>query len=149
MMNRSTWTLLLVMTMLAMAGSALAGDEDAKGIEQAVTNYVRSIYDMKPELLDESVSPKLQKLGYMPAEDGSGMNESWMTFQDLKDLAGHLNKDGMFDPKTSPLKVTILEHTDLIANVKLEAAWGIDYIHLTKFSGQWMIMNVIWEMAGH
>jgi len=33
--------------------------------------------------------------------------------------------------------------------VKLEAAWGIDYIHLTKFSGEWMIMNVIWEMGSH
>jgi len=72
-----------------------------------------------------------------------------MTLDELKDLAGHLNKDGMFDPKTSPRKVTIVEHTDMIANVKLEAAWGIDYLHLTKFSGEWMIMNVIWEMGSH
>lgn len=135
---------------LAMAGIALAGsDSDRKGIEQAVLNYANSIYDMKPALLDESVSPKLQKLGYMPAEDGSGLEESWMTFAELKDLAGHLNKDGMFDPATSPRKVTILEHTDMIANVKLEAAWGIDYIHLTKASGRWMIINVIWEMGSH
>ena len=127
------------------AGVALAAsDADEQGIEQAVQDYVSSIYDLKPELLDGSVSPKLQKVGYMPAQDGSGLEESWMTFQELKDLAGHLNKDGMFDPETSPRKVTILDHTDMIANVKLEAAWGIDYIHLTKISGEWMIMNIIW-----
>ena len=85
----------------------------------------------------------------MPAQDGSGLEESWMTFAELKDLAGHLNKDGMFDPKSSARKVTILNRTDMIANVKLEAAWGIDYIHLTKASGKWMIVNVIWEMGSH
>ena len=150
MKNRYRALLIAAVLIAAWAGSALAGgDADAKGIEQAVQNYVSSIYDMKPELLDVSVSPKLQKVGYMPAQDGSGLEESWMTLDELKDLAGHLNKDGMFDPKTSPRKVTILHQTDMIANVKLDAAWGIDYIHLTKFSGEWMIMNVIWELSSH
>ncbi len=151
-MLKTTLKTLLIVGALSMApaGFALAGgDADAKGIEQAVQNYVSSIYDLKPELLDESVSPKLQKVGYMPAEDGSGLVESWMTHAELKDLAGHLNKDGMFDPATSPRKVTILHHSDMIANVMLEAAWGIDYIHLTKTSGEWMIINVIWEMGSH
>ena len=117
-----------------------------KAIEQAVLNYVSAIYDMKPELIDESVSPKLQKLGYMPAEDGSGLFEDWMTFEQLKELAANINKDGMFDPATAPRKVKILHHTDMIASVKLDAAWGMDYIHLSRNSGKWMIMNVIWEM---
>lgn len=151
MMKTTPRILLIVATMaVAVAGIALAGsDTDEQGIEQAVQNYVSALYDMKPELLDKSVSPKLQKVGYMPAEDGSGLAESWMTFDELKDLAGHLNKDGMFDPETSVRKVTIVDRTDMIANVKLEAAWGIDYIHLTKNSGEWMIMNVIWEMGSH
>ena len=151
-MMKTTLKTLVVAAALAtvVSGPALAGsDADAKAIEQAVQDYVSSIYDMKPELLDKSVSPKLQKLGYMPAQDGSGLEESWMTLDELKELAGHLNKDKMFDPETSPRKVTILEHSDMIANVKLEAAWGIDYIHLTKFSGQWMIINVLWEMGAH
>lgn len=151
-MMRTTSRTLLILAAMAVALTGLAfaqGNDDAKGIEQAVLDYVSALYDMKPGLLDGSVSPKLQKLGYMPAQDGTGLTESWMTFDELKDLTGHLNKDGMFDPKTSPRKVTILDHTDMIANVKLEAAWGIDYIHLTKFSGEWMIMNVIWEMGAH
>ena len=151
MMKTTLRTLLIAAAMtVAVAGFAQAGsDADAKGIEQAVQDYVSSLYDMKPELLDGSVSPKLQKVGYMPAQEGSSLEESWMTFDELKALTGHLNKDGMFDPKTSPRKVTILDHTDMIANVKLEAAWGIDYIQLTKFSGRWMIINVLWEMGSH
>jgi len=144
-----TWMIVVALGILS-PGAALADKHsDAELIEKAVQDYVSSIYDMKPELLDGSVSPKLQKVGYMPAQDGSGPEEGWMTFADLKELAGHINKDGMFDPKTCPRDVTILDHSDMIANVKLEAAWGVDYIHLTKFSGQWMIMNVIWEMASH
>ena len=146
-MKRTMMTTLVLVALFA--GVALAGDDDSKAIEKAVTNYVNSIYLMKPELLDESVSPKLQKLGYMPKEDGEGYNESWMTLQDLKDLAGTLNKDKMFDPETAPLVVEIVEHTDMIANVKLTAGWGIDYIHLTKAGGTWMIMNVIWQMTAH
>ena len=142
--------LIVAAAAVALGGAVLAGsDTDEKLIEQAVQDYVSAIYDMKPELLDGSVSPKLQKVGYMPAQDGSGLEESWMTLDELKDLAGHLNKDGMFDPVTSPRVVTILHHTDLIANVKLDAAWGVDYIHLTKFGGEWMIMNVIWELGSH
>ncbi|MBU2675955.1 MAG: nuclear transport factor 2 family protein [Gammaproteobacteria bacterium] len=132
---------------LAIYGAASADSHDhKKAIEQAVLNYVSAIYEMKPELIDESVSPKLQKLGYMPAQDGSGLVEDWMTFDQLKELAANINKEGMFDPATSPRDVEILHHTDMIANVKLDAAWGIDYIHLSRNSGKWMIMNVIWEM---
>ena len=142
------WIALAMSLVLGATASADQHDQK-KAIEQAVLNYVSAIYDMKPELIDESVSPKLQKLGYMPAEDGSGLIEDWMTFDQLKELAGSINKDGMFDPATSPRDVNILHHTDMIANVKLDAAWGIDYIHLSRNSGKWMIMNVIWEMPSH
>ncbi len=120
-----------------------------KDIEKAVLNYVSATYDMKPELIDESVSPKLQKLGYMPAQDGSGLVEDWMNFEQLRDLAATINKDGRFDPNTSPRDVSILHHTDMIANVKLDAAWGVDYIQLSRNSGKWMVMNVIWEMTSN
>ena len=45
--------------------------------------------------------------------------------------------------------VNMLHHTDMIANVTLDAALGIDYIHLSRSSGRWMIMNVIWEMPSN
>lgn len=138
---------LAIATILTVNGTARAEHHDhTKDIEQAVLNYAHAIYDMKPALIDESVSPKLQKLGYMPARDGSGLAESWMTFDELKALAADLNKDGMFDPETSPREVSVLQHTDMIATATLNAAWGVDYIHLTRNSGKWMIINVIWEM---
>lgn len=146
-------TLSLAMVVGAMlAGSVVAGegadaDAHAKAIERAVQDYVSALYDVKPELIDGAVSPRLQKVGYMPARDGSGLQENWMTFDQLKEVAGSVNKDGRFDPETSPREVTILAHTDMIATVELHAAWGVDYIHLTRNSGEWKIVNVIWEMG--
>ena len=137
----------------ALAASLVIGETASaehhghkKAIEKAVLNYVSAIYEMKPELIEESVSPRLQKLGYMPAQDGSGLVEDWMNFEQLKELAANINKDGTFDPATSPREVNVLHNTDMIATVKLDAAWGIDYIHLSNNGGKWMIMNLIWEM---
>lgn len=136
----------LAMSLVISETAAAEHHDHKKAIEQAVLNYVIAIYEIKPELIDESVSPKLQKLGYMPAQDGSGRIEDWMNFEQLKELAANINKDGMFDPVRSPRDINIFHHTDMIANVKLDAAWGMDYIHLSRNSGKWMIMNVIWEM---
>ena len=137
----------------ALAASLVIGETASaehhghkEAIEKAVLNYVSAIYEMKPELIEESVSPRLQKLGYMPAQDGSGLVEDWMNFEQLKELAANINKDGTFDPATSPREVNVLHNTDMIATVKLDAAWGIDYIHLSNNGGKWMIMNLIWEM---
>lgn len=138
---------LLLLAALALPHPALAdGGEPAAAIERAVLNYANAIYHVEPGLIRESVSPKLQKVGYMPARDGSGLVEDWMDFEQLEELAGHINKGGRFDPETAPREIRILDHTDTIANVKLVAAWGVDYIHLSRHSGKWMIMNVIWEM---
>jgi hypothetical protein len=73
MIKATSRTLLIASAMaMAFAGFALAGsDADEKGIEQAVQNYVSALYDMKPEFLDKSVSPKLQKVGSMPTKVGS------------------------------------------------------------------------------
>jgi len=141
-----SWAVAILICVGFTANISAEHHKQHKAIEAAVQNYVSAIYEMKPELIDKSVSPKLQKLGYMPARDGSGLKPDWMNHTQLKELAATINKDKMFDPATSPRKVKVLHNTDMIANVKLDAGWGIDYIHLTKESGEWMIINVIWEM---
>jgi hypothetical protein len=37
----------------------------------------------------------------------------------------------------------------MIANVKLEAAWGIDHIHLTKFRGEFMTPRAVSRFRCH
>ncbi len=42
-------------------------------------------------------------------------------------------------------EVTVLEVHGRMASVKLEAAAWIDYMHLAKFNGRWVIVNILWE----
>jgi hypothetical protein len=42
--------------------------------------------------------------------------------------------------------VEILDIYEDVASVKVEMAGWIDYMHLAKFEGRWVIVNVLWLM---
>jgi hypothetical protein len=43
-------------------------------------------------------------------------------------------------------EVTILDKYENAASVKIVAESWIDYMHLAKFHGRWVIVNVLWEL---
>ena len=54
---------------------------------------------------------------------------------------------GKNTPKEKQQKdVTILDVFENAASVKVVAADWIDYLHVAKFGGRWVIVNVLWEM---
>jgi len=67
-----------------------------------------------------------------------------MTFEQLKDVARNWNKDGKLR-KDAPKEITVFDVLDQTATAKLVAEWGIDYFHLAKFDGKWMIINIVWQ----
>jgi hypothetical protein len=157
MMNftKYKWAGLVLLVALVMAAAVFADEPvettepteitDEEGIRQAVMNYVNSVYEMKPELVDKSVHPKLQKVGFAPKKDEKGYREMWMTRDELRELAVHWNQDGSVDAATAKAEVKILAQLDQIAVVRLDAEWGIDFIQLAKIKGTWMIINVMWQ----
>src|SRR5687767_13983245 len=42
--------------------------------------------------------------------------------------------------------VTILDVYGNAASVKIVASDWIDYLHIAKFNGRWVIVNVLWEL---
>jgi Putative lumazine-binding len=66
------------------------------------------------------------------------------SIQRLVEIAKNYNKEGKL-PKDAPKEVTILDVLDQTASVKLVAEWGVDYMRLAKFDGEWMIVNVLWQ----
>lgn len=67
-----------------------------------------------------------------------------MTFAEMVDLSKHYNADGRM-PKDAPKEIIIFDVQEQIASAKLTAWWGIDYMHLAKYDGRWMIVNVFWQ----
>jgi hypothetical protein len=67
-----------------------------------------------------------------------------MAFQQLVEIAKTFNKEGKLR-KDAPKEIDIYDVLDQTATVKLTAEWGIDYMHLAKVDGKWMIVNVLWQ----
>ena len=118
---------------------------DKEAVRQAVLDYVEGIYNVEPARIERSVHPNLAKLGfYRPPADAAYRPGSRMAFLQLVEIAKTYNKDGQLrkDPRKEIAIYDVLEQT---ATVKLTAEWGIDYMHLAKFEGKWMIVNVLWQ----
>ncbi len=117
---------------------------DAEAITKVVTDYTRAFYEAKPELLKTALHKDLSKFGFYRPAGAADYSPMPMTYDQALALAAELNKEGALGDNLTQ-KVTILDQLDKTAAVKLEAAWGFDYIHLGKFDGQWKMLQVIWQ----
>lgn len=119
-----------------MDSRAQAGHE---AVRQAVLDYVEGVYEADFGRVARCVHPDLAKRGFFVTANDT--TESIMTFAQLLDLARNYRQNNQDAPK----EVVLFEVLDQTASVKLIAAWGIDYMHLAKYNGQWLIVHVLWQ----
>ena len=130
---------------LSSFGNAAPNKADEEAVRQAVLDYVEGVYNVDPSRIERSVHPKLAKIGfYRSATDPTYRVGNGMTFDGLIEVAKTWNKSGKLR-KDAPKEITLFEVLDQVATAKLVAEWGIDYFHLAKFEGKWLIVNVIWQ----
>jgi len=137
--------LILTTILVALPIAAQESNPDREAVRQAVLDYVEGIYNVEPARVERSVSPNLAKLGfYRPPADTAYRPGRTMAFQQLIEIAKNFNKEGKLrkDPRK---EIAIYDVMDQTATVKLTAEWGIDYMHLAKIDGKWMIVNVLWQ----
>jgi hypothetical protein len=117
--------------------------DNREAVKQAVLDYVEALYEADSARIQRSVHQDLFKLGF--ERDKEGMYKPYrMTYQELYDLAGRWNKAGRI-PKNSTKEIVVYDVADQTASAKLTARWGIDYLHLAKFDGKWMITDILWQ----
>ncbi len=134
---------LLVCTNVVRAQSNQPTD-DREAVRQAVLDYVEGVYNVDPARIEKSVHPELAKRGFWRAKDKEGYSEGKMTHPQLIEVAKTWNKAGKLR-KDAPKEITVFEVMDQTASAKLVAEWGMDYFHLAKYNGKWMIVNVLWQ----
>ncbi|MCI0488776.1 MAG: nuclear transport factor 2 family protein [Blastocatellia bacterium] len=139
---------LAVMTVALMLASSIAtgsqSESEKEAVRQAVLDYVEGVYEVDPARIERSVHPDLAKRGYYIKRGETGYSSAPMNFQQLIEVAKNWNKNKR-DMSKAPKEVVVYEVLDQTASAKLTAAWGIDYMHLAKYSGKWMIVNVLWQ----
>ncbi len=128
----------------ATPGEAEKDSKEWKAVERAVLDYCEAFYEMKPEYLERSVHPNLHKFGYYRKTADEPYRKMYSDFDGLHDLSKVWNKDGHFGPDAKK-EVEVFEVLDQTAAAKLIGDWGIDYMHLAKSKGKWMVMQVIWQ----
>ena len=117
--------------------------DDREAVKQAVLDYVEALYEADSSRIERSVHRDLFKLGFERDKDGT-YKPYRMTYQELYDLAGRWNKTGRI-PKNSKKEIVVFDVADQTASAKLTAWWGIDYLHLAKFDGKWMITDILYQ----
>lgn len=136
---------LLTLTPFATGALRSSAAAEREAIERAVKDYVEALYQVKPELVERSVHPALEKMGLFRPDDSREYRlPGVMTYEQLRALAGSWNADGAQGADLT-YEVEVLDALDVTASAKLSAKWGVDYMHLVKSEGRWKILQILWQ----
>ena len=133
-----------LITMVAFSLSSYAqSDADREAIKRTALNYAEGWYEGDAAKMESSLSADLAKrIVRTNAQGQSGLGQ--MTALTL--VQGTRQGSGKETPKDQQQKdVTILDVFGGAATVKLEMRDWIDYMHIGKMNGKWVIINVLWE----
>lgn len=135
-------TLLIV---LVCAGAALAQtDADRDAIKRTALNYAEGWYEGNADKMESALSADLAKRIARTNERGQTRLDHMTAMALVQGTRGGFGKQ---TPAAEQQKdVTILDVIGGAATVKLEMRDWVDYMHVAKVNGKWVIVNVLWEM---
>jgi len=138
--------LAIAFAILVFASAAKAQTPaDTAAIKQTALDYIEGYYEGNAERMEKALHPDLAKriVRTHPQNGQSALAQmSAMTLVQITRAGG-----GKDTPKEKQQKeVTILDVFENAASVKIIASDWIDYLHIAKFNGRWVIVNVLWEM---
>jgi len=144
---KRTLVLLAVVIFAAAAAHAqtASSDADKDAIKQTALDYIEGWYEGNAERMERALHPELAKrIVRTDAKTGrSGLGQMSAMSLVLGTRAG----GGKETPKDKQQKdVTILDVFENSACVKVIASDWIDYLHMAKWNGRWVIVNVLWEL---
>jgi hypothetical protein len=124
---------------------AKASEADLAAIKQTALDYCEGWYEGSAERMERALHPDLAKR-IIRTDPNSG--RSRLEHQGAMQLyLGVRAGWGKNTPKEKQQKdVQIFDVFGNTASVKAVMADWIDYLHIAKFNGRWVIVNVLWEM---
>lgn len=119
--------------------------DDTTAIRQTALDYIEGFYTGDAARMERSLHPELAKR-IVHADPVSGRSHlAEMSALSLTQFTR--DKAKRPTPATERQQdVTVLDVFENAASAKVIAAGWIDYLHLSRFNGRWVIVNVLWEM---
>lgn len=116
---------------------------DAEQIKQTALDYIEGWYEGDAARMERALHPELAKRIVNTDQRGRSVfnHMGAMRLVQLTRVSS-----GKEIPKEKQQKdVTVLDIFGNAASAKVVAADWIDYMHLAKWNGKWVIINVLWE----
>jgi hypothetical protein len=123
---------------------AAPSEADRAAITQAALDYVEGWYEGNAERMERALHPDLAKRIVRTAPDGRGRVDHMGALSLVQGTRSGWGKKTPADKQQKD--VTLLDVYGNAASVKVVASEWIDYLHMGKVNGRWVIVNVLWEL---
>lgn len=143
-MPRSVLIALIGLVTVGYGRAAAQSSPDSVAIRQAALDYIEGYYEGQEARMERALHPELVKR----IVRSDSLSHSWVSTMGASQLvagtrAGHGREVAAADRKTA---VTILDVFHDVASVRIDAGPWIDYLHLARVDGRWVILNVLWAL---
>jgi hypothetical protein len=134
----------LVLAVILVSPLRAQSAADSSGIRQAALDYIEGYYEGDGARMERALHPELAKRIVRTNEQGRSQLQQ-MSAMSL--VLGTRAGGGKDTPTADRRKdVTIFDIYQNAASAKIYASGWVDYLHLAKWNGRWVIVNVLWEL---
>jgi hypothetical protein len=120
-----------------------AAGTDVDQVVAAATDYLDSFYsgtaEERASRMERVLHPLLAKRSPSYFREDGTFRE-W-TLPEMIEIA----RGSVDETQTVPYSVQVLDVARDMASVRTDATWGVDYIHLARIDGRWVVVNVLWD----
>ncbi len=118
--------------------------DDSLAIRNTALDYIEGWYSANGDRMAQALHPELAKrIMYSDT-----LGNSWIRDMGATELVrGTRAGGGLTTPATyKKTDVRILDIFQNAASVRVDAGGWIDYLHMVRWHGRWVILNVLWEV---
>ena len=133
--------LVIALTPRALTAQAAA---DSAAIRATALDYIEGWYTGDATRMERALHPELAKRIVQTDPQG----RSRLGQQSAMTLVSSTRRGGGTDIPADKRKsdVRILDMYGNAASVRIQAASWVDYLHMARSNGRWVIVNVLWEL---
>ena len=117
---------------------------DSAAIRTMALDYIEGWYEGSSERMERALHPELAKriVNSNPNGRNSLGQQGALTLINGTKAGGGKNTPAAEQRKD----VKILDIFGNTASVRVDASGWVDYMHVAKWNGRWVIVNVLWEL---
>ena len=118
---------------------------DSAAVRRAAMDYLDGFYTGDSTLHVRSIRPEVYKYGFWRQRDSVRYVGEQMQWPQFHAFTRRVKARGQAPNPSWPKDVKVLDVMNQMANVKVTAYWGTDYLLMGKFDGKWMITHILWQ----